>query len=77
MLHFAGASERMKFLVTRFMIPLFNDGKSVWRESADSAGEVDVAVVELDRSALPATLSLKAFTPDHLVRQLDEIEVGT
>jgi hypothetical protein len=32
--------------------------------------------LELDRSALPATLSLKAFTPDHLVRQFDEIEVG-
>lgn len=63
-------------LVTRFMIPLFKDGKSVWREGIDSAGEVDVAVVELDRSALPATLSLKAFTPDHLIRQLDEIEVG-
>jgi S1-C subfamily serine protease len=64
-------------VVTRFMIPLFNNGKSVWREGVDSAGEVDVAVVELDRAALPAKLSLKAFTPDHLVRRLDEIEVGT
>jgi len=63
--------------VTRYTIPLFKDGKSVWREGGDSAGGVDVAVVELDRAALPATLSLKAFTPDHLVRQLDEIEVGT
>ena len=63
--------------VTRFMIPLYRNAKSVWHEAADSAGEVDVAVVELDRSALPATLSLKAFTPDHLVRQFDEIEVGT
>ena len=63
--------------VTRFMIPLFSDGKSVWREGIDSAGGVDVAVVELDRLALPATLLLKAFTPDHLVRQFDEIEVGT
>ena len=64
-------------LVTQFMIPLFKDGKSVWREGVDSGGEVDVAVVELDRSALPARLLLKAFTPDHLIRQLDEIEVGT
>jgi len=63
--------------VTRLMIPLFRDGKPVWREGTDSAGEVDVAVVELDRSALPATLLLQAFTPDHLVRQFDEIEVGT
>ena len=64
-------------LVTRFMIPLFKNGKSVWRAGIDSAGEVDVAVVELDRSALPTTLSLKPFTPHHLVRQLDEMEVGT
>ena len=64
-------------LVTQFMIPLFKDGKSVWREGIDSGGEVDVAVVELDRSALPERLSLKAFTPDHLVRKLDEMEVGT
>lgn len=63
-------------LVTQFMIPLFKDGKSVWREGIDSGGEVDVAVVELDRSALPERLSLKAFTPDHLVRKLDEMEVG-
>jgi S1-C subfamily serine protease len=63
--------------VVKFVIPLFRDGKSLWREGVDSAGDVDVAVVELDRSALPTTLSLKAFTPDHLVRQFDEIEVGT
>ena len=62
---------------TRFMIPLFKDGKSVWREGVDSAGEVDVAVILLDRAALPATLLMKAFTPSHLVRQFDEIEVGT
>ncbi|HKB84274.1 MAG TPA: serine protease [Burkholderiales bacterium] len=63
--------------VTRFMIPLFRNGRSVWREGIDSAGEVDVAVIELDRPALPATLLLKAFTPNHLVSKFEEIEVGT
>ncbi|HEX9451933.1 MAG TPA: serine protease [Burkholderiales bacterium] len=63
-------------LITQFMIPLFRDGQPVWHEGADSAGEVDIAVVELDRAALPETLSLKAFTPGHLVRQFGEIEVG-
>ncbi len=62
---------------TQFLIPLFRDGKSLWHEGVDSAGGVDVAAIELDRSALPETLSLKAFTPDHLVTQFDEIEVGT
>ena len=63
--------------VTRFSIPLFGNAMPLWREGSDSAGEVDVAVVELNRSALPATLSLAVFTPDHLVSQYDEIEVGT
>ena len=63
-------------LITQFMIPLYRDGNPVWHEGADSAGEVDIAVVELDRAALPETLSLKAFTPGHLVRQFGEIEVG-
>ncbi len=63
--------------VTRFSIPLYSNGKAVWREGLDSAGDVDVAVVELDRSALPATLLSKPFTPAHLVQQLDAIEAGT
>lgn len=63
--------------VTRLSIPLFRGAVPVWREGTDSAGEVDVAAVELDRSALPARLSLSAFTPGHLVGQFDEIEVGT
>jgi hypothetical protein len=63
--------------VTRFLIPLFMNGTAVWHEGTDSAGDVDVATIELDRSALPETMSLKAFTPNHLVRQFDEMEVGT
>ncbi len=63
--------------VVRFLIPLYRDGNSLWHEGIDSAGEVDIAAVELDRSALPETLLLKAFTSDHLVTKLDEIEVGT
>jgi hypothetical protein len=62
---------------TQFLIPLYRDGNPVWREGIDSAGDVDVAVVELERSALPQTLHLRAFTPDHLVTQFDAIEVGT
>ena len=63
--------------VTRLLIPLFVNGTAVWHGGIDSAGDVDVATVELDRSAMPESLSLKAFTPHHLIRQFDEIEVGT
>ena len=63
--------------VTGLSIPLYRDGVAVWREGTDSAGEVDVAVVQLDRSALPPGLTPRAFTTNHLVRQFDDIEVGT
>jgi S1-C subfamily serine protease len=43
----------------------------------DSAGTVDVAALQLERAALPNKLLLQPFTSDHLVEQLDEIEVGT
>ncbi|WP_280151646.1 serine protease [Piscinibacter sp. XHJ-5] len=58
-------------------ILLYEDGKSVWRQGKDDAGEIDVAVIELDRSALPADVEMEAFTPAHLQRSLDEVEVGS
>ena len=56
---------------------LYRDSKSVWRQGEDSAGAIDVAVIELDRAALPQSTVLRAFTPEHLQRSLDEVEVGT
>jgi S1-C subfamily serine protease len=61
---------------TGFSIPLYHDGKSIWRQGLDSAGEIDVAVIELNRSALPHTMAYRAFTPDHLLRPFDQVEVG-
>ncbi len=62
---------------TGFSIPLYRDGKSIWRQGQDSAGEIDVAVIEIDRSALPATTVYRAFTPQHLPAPHEQIEVGT
>jgi S1-C subfamily serine protease len=61
----------------RFSIPLYRDGKSAWRQGLDTAGEIDVAVIEIERSALPATAVYRAFTPNHLHGPLDQVEVGT
>ena len=58
-------------------VPLYRDGKSVWRQGHDSGGDIDVAAIELDRAALPPTVVLRAFTPQHLQASLAEIEVGT
>ena len=58
-------------------ILLYRDGKSVWRQGQDSAGPIDVAVIELDRTVLPASVALRAFTPAHLQSSLSAVEVGT
>ena len=56
---------------------LYRDGKSVWHAGRDSGGDIDVAVIELDRSALPPSVVLHCFTPAHLQQSLQEVEVGS
>jgi hypothetical protein len=60
-----------------FSIPLFRNGTSVWRQGCDSAGEIDVAVIELEGSALPKTIVNRAFAPRHLLATPDSVEVGS
>ncbi len=62
---------------TGFSIPLIRNGKPVWRQGLDSAGGIDVAVIEINRSALPETTVYEAFTPEHLGDPNDPVEVGT
>jgi S1-C subfamily serine protease len=56
---------------------LYDNGKSVWRQGSDAGGDIDLAVIEIDRSALPPTAAIECFTEAHLQGRLDEIEVGT
>jgi hypothetical protein len=60
-----------------FSIPLYRDGNSLWRQGRDTAGEIDVAVIELERDALPEATVYRAFTPRHLHDPLDQVEVGS
>jgi hypothetical protein len=62
---------------TGFSIPLYRAGQSIWRQGMDSAGGIDVAAVELDRSALPASAAIRSFTPQHLIASNDTVEIGT
>jgi len=62
---------------TGFSIPLYRGGKSIWRQGLDTAGEIDVAVIEIERAALPPTTVYRAFTPNHLPGPSDQVEVGT
>jgi len=56
---------------------LYRDGRAIWHQGRDGAGDIDVAAIQLDRAALPATEVLRAFTPEHLLLRLQSVQVGT
>ena len=62
---------------TGFSIPLYQGGQSVWRQGMDSAGEIDVAAIEIDRLALPEAAVFRCFTPQHLIASNATVEIGT
>ncbi|MGZ9272788.1 MAG: trypsin-like peptidase domain-containing protein [Candidatus Binatia bacterium] len=63
--------------VIQWSIPLYGGNQALWRQCVDSGGSVDVVAVQIHRPALPETVLLAPFTPEHLVAELDQIEVGT
>jgi hypothetical protein len=60
-----------------FSIPLYRNNRSIWRQGCDTAGDIDVSAIEIDRAAFPSTSVYRAFTPDHVPVQFDQIEIGT
>jgi hypothetical protein len=62
---------------TGFSMPLYRDGKSLWRQGRDSGGDIDVAVIEIERGALPKTSVYRAFTPRHLHEPDEQVELGS
>jgi len=57
-------------------ILLYKDGHAVWRQGRDKDSEIDVAVLEIDRAALPERLVMRAFSPRHLVSNSDAMPLG-
>jgi S1-C subfamily serine protease len=62
---------------TVFSMPLYKEERSAWRQAKDSGGEIDVAVLEIDRAAFPREAVFEAFTPDHVPEELEDIGIGT
>jgi len=70
-------SEENVAQTVHFLIPLYRDGKALWRQGVDGGGEIDVAVIELDRHLLPDPCVLHAFSQAHLIEpSVDQPEVG-
>jgi S1-C subfamily serine protease len=57
-------------------MPLYRDGRAVWRQGADSAGDVDVAVLPIPGSVLPAGAVWSAFGPEHVAGAFENVQVG-
>lgn len=55
---------------------LYEDGKSAWRSAEDAGGEIDVAMLAIDRSRLPAGHLLRAFRPADLHRPDAPLRIG-
>lgn len=62
---------------TGFSMPLYRNGKAVWLQGTDRAGQIDVAMIEINRTALPKTVLYHAFTPQHLLNPEEQVDVGT
>jgi S1-C subfamily serine protease len=59
-----------------FSIPLYGNGLGLWRQAADTAGTVDVAVIEIDVGRLPAATVLHSFEAAHLEPRSESVTVG-
>ena len=62
---------------TSFSVMLYEDGKSLWHQGEDAAGEIDVALIELDRAAMPKAAVIRPFTPAHIQAVDGDVEVGS
>ncbi len=61
---------------TGLSVLLYRDGLANWRQGEDDGGGIDVAVLEIERDALPPGAALQAFTPEHLPGEGDVIGIG-
>lgn len=58
-------------------LPLYRKGTARWRQGTDSGGEVDVAVLPVDRAELPERVVPHCFTPEHLRPGPEGVAVGS
>jgi len=62
--------------LTRLSILLHRNGLTAWSQARDSGGEVDVAAIEVDRTAMPDGCVVQPFGPLHMPVGFDLFEVG-
>jgi trypsin-like peptidase len=56
---------------------LYRHGTAVWRQAQDTGGEIDVAVLPLDRHTLPSNVVMECFGPENITHALESVEAGS
>lgn len=59
-----------------YSILLYDQGRGVWRQGADTAGDIDIALIEIDPAVMPEHAVYRAFTPKHVLTP-SHLEIGT
>ncbi len=59
-----------------YSVPLYGNGLALWRQATDTAGPVDIAVIELQADRLPARMVLQSFDASHLDPKSDAAAIG-
>ena len=61
---------------TGLSVLLYENGRSSWHQGRDAGSEIDVAVLRIDRNALPKNLALAAFRPEDLLGDDRSVRIG-
>ena len=69
--------ERDLSKYTVYSCLLFRARKAVWHQGQDTAGPIDVAVLEIDQESFPRDAHIRWFTPANLLQELHCAHVGT
>ena len=69
--------ERDLSRYTVYSCLLFRDRTAQWQQGQDSAGAIDVAVLQIDQAFLPADAHIRWFTPENLLQELHCAHIGT
>lgn len=59
-----------------FSLLLYKNKKSNWRDGLDGSGDIDVAVIELEKELLPKQATYVAFRVDDIDIAADKVPVG-
>lgn len=64
-------------VMKEFSIPLYRNGMSLWRAASDSAGMVDIAVVQIEVAALPMDAIYNPFEPQNIPSTSQDVPIGS